>query len=39
MLELQKVSKWFGGLPALQDVSFQMKPGTGHGPYRPQRGR
>lgn len=27
MLELIKVSKWFGGLPALQDVSFRMEPG------------
>ena len=27
MLELQKVSKWFGGLPALQDVSFCIDPG------------
>ncbi|WP_319407412.1 ABC transporter ATP-binding protein [uncultured Desulfosarcina sp.] len=27
MLELQKVSKWFGGLPALQDVSFRITPG------------
>ena len=27
MLELHKVSKWFGGLPALQDVSFCMDPG------------
>ena len=27
MLELQKVSKWFGGLPALQDVSLRIEPG------------
>jgi ABC-type branched-subunit amino acid transport system ATPase component len=27
MLELQNVSKWFGGLPALQDVSFQIPRG------------
>ena len=27
MLELKNVSKWFGGLPALQDVSFCMEPG------------
>jgi len=27
MLELHNVSKWFGGLPALQDVSFGMEPG------------
>ena len=27
MLELHKVSKWFGGLPALQDVSFRIAPG------------
>ena len=27
MLELHKVSKWFGGLPALEDVSFHMEPG------------
>ena len=27
MLELRNVSKWFGGLPALQDVSFCMEPG------------
>jgi branched-chain amino acid transport system ATP-binding protein len=27
MLELHNVSKWFGGLPALQDVSFCMEPG------------
>jgi len=27
MLELRNVCKWFGGLPALQDVSFCMEPG------------
>jgi branched-chain amino acid transport system ATP-binding protein len=27
MLELNKVSKWFGGLPALQEVSFRLEPG------------
>jgi branched-chain amino acid transport system ATP-binding protein len=27
MLELCKVSRWFGGLPALEDVSFHMEPG------------
>lgn len=27
MLELMDVSKWFGGLPALQDVSFRIDPG------------
>lgn len=27
MLELHKVSKWFGGLPALQDVTFRIDPG------------
>jgi branched-chain amino acid transport system ATP-binding protein len=27
MLELHNVSKWFGGLPALQDVSFRIDPG------------
>ncbi len=27
MLELKGVSKWFGGLPALQDVSFGLEPG------------
>jgi branched-chain amino acid transport system ATP-binding protein len=27
MLELDKVSKWFGGLPALQEVSFRVEPG------------
>ncbi|MFO7715617.1 ABC transporter ATP-binding protein [Desulfosarcina sp.] len=27
MLELQQVSKWFGGLPALQEVSFRVEPG------------
>ena len=27
MLELQKVSKWFGGLPALDEVSFCVEPG------------
>ena len=27
MLELQNVSKWFGGLPALEDVSFRMDKG------------
>jgi len=27
MLELKNVSKWFGGLPALQDVSFRIHPG------------
>lgn len=27
MLELEKVSKWFGGLPALQDVSFGVPRG------------
>ncbi len=27
MLELKNVSKWFGGLPALQDVSFHIPPG------------
>ncbi|MBC2744391.1 MAG: ATP-binding cassette domain-containing protein [Desulfosarcina sp.] len=27
MLELHNVSKWFGGLPALQDVSFCIDPG------------
>jgi branched-chain amino acid transport system ATP-binding protein len=27
MLELNTVSKWFGGLPALQEVSFRLEPG------------
>ena len=27
MLELHKVTKWFGGLPALQKVSFRMEAG------------
>jgi branched-chain amino acid transport system ATP-binding protein len=27
MLELKNVSKWFGGLPALQEVSFRLEPG------------
>ena len=27
MLELKNVSKWFGGLPALRDVSFRIHPG------------
>lgn len=27
MLDVANVSKWFGGLPALQDVSFQCDPG------------
>ena len=27
MLELDRVSRWFGGLPALQDVSFRIAPG------------
>jgi ABC-type branched-subunit amino acid transport system ATPase component len=27
MLELKGVSKWFGGLPALKDVSFRLEPG------------
>ena len=27
MLELKRVSKWFGGLPALQEVSFTVAPG------------
>ncbi|MFZ0613334.1 MAG: ABC transporter ATP-binding protein [Desulfobacterales bacterium] len=27
MLEVAKVSKWFGGLPALRDVSFRCDPG------------
>lgn len=27
MLELTRVSKWFGGLPALQGVSFRLEPG------------
>ena len=27
MLELTKVTKWFGGLPALQDVSFRIETG------------
>ena len=27
MLELQKVSRWFGGLPALKDVSFRIETG------------
>ncbi len=27
MLELHEVSKWFGGLPALQDVSFRVATG------------
>ena len=27
MLELKGVSKWFGGLPALEDVSFRLEPG------------
>jgi len=27
MLELENVSKWFGGLPALQEVSFNIEPG------------
>jgi branched-chain amino acid transport system ATP-binding protein len=27
MLELRNVSKWFGGLPALQDVSFRIPSG------------
>ncbi|BBO90235.1 ABC transporter ATP-binding protein [Desulfosarcina ovata] len=27
MLELTRVSKWFGGLPALQAVSFRLDPG------------
>jgi branched-chain amino acid transport system ATP-binding protein len=27
MLELHGVGKWFGGLPALQDVSFRLAPG------------
>jgi branched-chain amino acid transport system ATP-binding protein len=26
MLELHKVSKWFGGLPALREVSFNIEP-------------
>ena len=28
MLELDRVSKWFGGLPALQEVSFRLESGT-----------
>jgi branched-chain amino acid transport system ATP-binding protein len=28
MLELRNVSKWFGGLPALQDVSFDIQAGA-----------
>ncbi len=27
MLELNNVSRWFGGLPALQEVSFRVEPG------------
>lgn len=27
MLELNNVSKWFGGLPALREVSFRLEPG------------
>ncbi len=27
MLELHKVSRWFGGLPALQEVSFRLETG------------
>lgn len=27
MLELRGISKWFGGLPALQEVSFRIDPG------------
>ena len=27
MLELDRVSRWFGGLPALSEVSFRMAPG------------
>ncbi|MFZ0131020.1 MAG: ABC transporter ATP-binding protein [Desulfobacterales bacterium] len=27
MLDVANVSKWFGGLPALQDVSFRCEPG------------
>lgn len=27
MLELSNVSKWFGGLPALREVSFRLEPG------------
>jgi len=27
MLELKKVSRWFGGLPALEDVSFRLETG------------
>jgi branched-chain amino acid transport system ATP-binding protein len=27
MLELQTISRWFGGLPALQEVSFRLEPG------------
>lgn len=28
MLELLKISKWFGGLPALQEVSFRLERGV-----------
>ena len=27
MLEIRSLSKWFGGLPALQDVSFAIETG------------
>ena len=39
ILDIQHVSKFFGGLAANSDVSFSMEEGIDHGPHRPERRR
>ena len=37
-LEIENLSRQFGGLMAVNDVSFQVEPGRDQGGYRPQWG-